>query len=101
MPNFFTANEPEKRLCDKGMDRPAAVLTVLPQIDADIPVRPGRRLKYVPPRLSSSARSRPILSVPAPPPPLVTDLLQLFEPRSEEPTSEPQSLIRTSYTVFC
>src|SRR3546814_14866503 len=66
MPKFFTANEPEKRRCDKGMDRPAAVLIVWPQVDAEIPVLPGRRLKYVAPRLSSSARSRPNLSVQAP-----------------------------------
>src|SRR3546814_13122657 len=80
MPNFFTANEPEKRLCDNGMDRPAAVLIVLPQVDAEIPVLPGRRLKYVAPRLSSAARSRPNLSVQAPHPPLVSDLIQPFEP---------------------
>src|SRR3546814_14668554 len=85
MPNFFTANEPEKRLCDKGMDRPAAVLIVLPQVDAEIPVLPGRRLKYVAPRLSSSARSRPNLSVQAPHPPLVTDLIQSFEPDYRAP----------------
>src|SRR3546814_5223466 len=116
MPNFFTANEPEKRLGDKGRDRPAAVLIVLPQVDAEIPVLPGRRLKYVAPRLSSSARSRPNLSVQAPHPPLVTDLIQSFEPdyrapflahpnrsstRSEEHTSELQSLMRISYAVFC
>src|SRR3546814_18197752 len=85
MPNFFTANEPEKRLGDKGRDRPAAVLIVLPQVDAEIPVLPGRRLKYVAPRLSSSARSRPNLSVQAPHPPLVTDLIQSFEPDYREP----------------
>src|SRR3546814_4587400 len=67
------------------MDRPAALLNVLPQVDAEIPFLPGRSLKYVAPRLSSSARSRPNLSVQAPHPPLVTDLIQSFEPDYRAP----------------
>src|SRR3546814_3861959 len=67
-------------------DTPFPYATLFRSVPSTAPCRPGRdRFLRVLPRPESSSRSRPADSV----------------PRSEEHTSELQSLMRTSYAVFC